>query len=297
MQNKYYIYVYLDPRKRGKYKYDDLCFTYEPFYVGYGFGSRCFHHLRGWYLDNDTNKSKVNKIKKLLRLGFDLKLGFIIKIKENLFLEEAKSIEIAIINKIGRKDLNKGTLTNLSDGGEGASGRLVTKEERIRASKRLKGRAVSEKVKKQISKSLLGHHVSDETKRKISIKNLNRGMMSQKTKNKISTSLKGVKRSIETKSKMSLSSIGKQNFLGKHHSDLSKRKISKGNRGKKRTIKQNLQNTLRRQKLTFEQASEIRRLRKNKIPRKEVARAYNVSEKLVYNITSNKTYKINIVKI
>jgi len=32
--NKYYVYVYLDSRKPGKYKYGEYEFDYEPFYVG-----------------------------------------------------------------------------------------------------------------------------------------------------------------------------------------------------------------------------------------------------------------------
>ena len=38
--NQFYTYVYLDPRKSGKYKYSEYKFDYEPFYVGKGCGNR-----------------------------------------------------------------------------------------------------------------------------------------------------------------------------------------------------------------------------------------------------------------
>lgn len=45
MERKYYTYIYLDPRKPGKYEYtlkneETIRFDYEPFYVGKGTGNR-----------------------------------------------------------------------------------------------------------------------------------------------------------------------------------------------------------------------------------------------------------------
>ena len=34
--NKFYVYVYLDPRKPGSFKFGEYEFDYEPFYVGKG---------------------------------------------------------------------------------------------------------------------------------------------------------------------------------------------------------------------------------------------------------------------
>jgi len=36
----YYNYIYLDPRKPGKYNYNHMCYLYEPIYVGKGKNNR-----------------------------------------------------------------------------------------------------------------------------------------------------------------------------------------------------------------------------------------------------------------
>lgn len=129
-KNIYYTYIYLDPRKPGKFKYDNLNFDHEPFYVGKGHGKRKDFHL--YCYDTETNKIKLNKIKKIISLG----LVPIIKcIRENLSEKESLNLEIETIFKIGRikskYDIETrlckiGTLLNLTDGGEGTSGHKQT---------------------------------------------------------------------------------------------------------------------------------------------------------------------------
>jgi hypothetical protein len=113
MKNNFYIYIYLDPRKSGKYKYGNYCFLYEPFYVGKGKGKR--------YDDVNNGRSNyfkgiINKIK-----GSGLN-SIILKIKEDLNEKNSFKFEEQLINLIGRKDLNKGPLINFTNGGEGISG-------------------------------------------------------------------------------------------------------------------------------------------------------------------------------
>ena len=63
---KYYVYIYLDPRKPGIYNYEELEFKYEPFYVGKGTNKRYMDHI--WNLKQDNyNKIRKGKIKNILK--------------------------------------------------------------------------------------------------------------------------------------------------------------------------------------------------------------------------------------
>jgi len=133
MCDEFYVYVYLDPRKPGKYIFDDLIFDHEPFYVGKGKGDRFKVHL----YESVIKKSKIRyyKIKKIRESGVE---PIIIKLYENLKENISFNLEKLTIKKIGRKDLKLGSLINLSDGGEGESGVIFTDKHKKNISASLK---------------------------------------------------------------------------------------------------------------------------------------------------------------
>jgi hypothetical protein len=186
---KYYIYVYLDPRKSENYNYSDLNFEYEPFYVGKGIDDRYKYHLT----DKRRNKLKINKITKILESGYE---PIIIKLYENLTEEEAFDKEKMVIDKIGKYINNNGPLTNILDGGnvfnyseiskDNIRKNHKTKEYREKMSKKMTGIVnITDDIKQKISKSLKSKNLkrSDETKSKISYANKNRKHSDQSRKN------------------------------------------------------------------------------------------------------------------
>ena len=259
----YYIYVYLDPEKPGKYIYGEYSFDFEPFYVGKGKGNRIFHFRQpsGPFL-----KKKMNKVLSPIYLMVQRSLR-----EQEAFLEEIKMIAI-----IGRRDQGKGPLCNLTDGGDGVSGRICSEatkqkqketetwEVRSIASKkawetrRKNGNAHCSKEQKQklreanlgkkpseetkeklriIGKLKRGHLHSEETKEKLRQINLGKkkGPPSEETKQKIRKALKGRKNgplSKETKQKIRNNHKG---MLGKHHSEETRKKLREKNIGKRLT--------------------------------------------------------------
>ena len=134
MKPIFYTYLYLDPRKPGNFNYGIYHFDYEPFYVGKGHNNRCLKHLK------DSRKSyKVNKIKKILSESLE---PIIIKYQENLLECQALKLEIDLIKTIGRLDLKTGTLTNLTDGGQGTSGNIPTEETKYKNGSALRGKKI-----------------------------------------------------------------------------------------------------------------------------------------------------------
>ena len=115
MDEIYYVYVYLDPRKKGNYQFENVLFDYEPFYVGKGKKWRLNEHLTYSQLKRDRNKLKVNIIQSIMK---DNLVPIIYKLYENLKEIESLELEEKLINLIGRRDLMNGTLSNLTNGGE-----------------------------------------------------------------------------------------------------------------------------------------------------------------------------------
>ena len=233
----FYVYIYLDSNKNGSYEYGDYCFLYEPFYVGKGCRRRMYHHVKHC----ESNNKKNNRIRKLLNSN---KPPFIFKVASNLSESEAFSLEMTLIQMIGRSDLNKGPLLNLTDGGEGSFGYKHSED----AKKRMK-----ESRKKYISENpeavirgkahylynkkswMYNKQHSKESKDKIS--NAKKGKSyeditsiekAKEWREKISNSNKGPRRE-DIKIKYQKEANG---FFGKTHTVESKEKMSKKLKGR-----------------------------------------------------------------
>lgn len=189
--NIFYIYIYLNPLKPGKYVYNGINFgfRFEPFYIGKGCinncKERCYSHLSFSSLkDNSYKSNKINKILKELKLSKEEYRKYIIKIETELDENLAFAKEMFYIDKIGRKDLNKGPLVNKTDGGEGRSNYIMTDETKQILSKLNSGKnnpnfglKRSEETKEKMRKNhanlsgknhpFYGKYRSDEVKQKI----------------------------------------------------------------------------------------------------------------------------------
>jgi len=99
-----YIYCLLDSGKPGAYKYSDYNFKYEPFYIGMGKDNRIKTTLK------DGNKNKQDRIKNIGTKNIIREIY-----RKELYREEAESIEINMIETIGREP--NGPLLNETSGG------------------------------------------------------------------------------------------------------------------------------------------------------------------------------------
>lgn len=163
----FYIYAYI--RRDG-----------SPYYIGKG------KDKRAW----KKGKEDISPPKDMSK---------IIIMESNLSEIGAFALERFYIRWYGRKDNNTGILRNLTDGGDGCSGKIV-----------------SEETKEKMRLSHIGKKHSLETRSKIS-------------KSRIGQKANFKSHSEETKKK--LSEIGKtkvghlNSFFGKHHSEDTKNKI------------------------------------------------------------------------
>lgn len=220
--NRFYVYVYLDPRKPGTFAHGEFCFPFEPIYVGKG------TRTRAYYLSN-RNNILSGKIKK-----FGAPVVFFAgrKLPES----EAFELEKKLIEIIGRMDLCSGTLCNLTDGGEGLFGFTHTDEtkEKIGAANRgkptwNKNGTMSPEWKAKISAKHKGKTLTEEHKKKLSDAHKDKptwnkgltGIYSEETKKRMSAAHIGAKHSTETRKKMSAAHTGVK------HSMETRKKMSK----------------------------------------------------------------------
>lgn len=103
LRRDFYVYILFRPNG-------------HPCYVGKGQGDRWLHHER---------RPSNRHLKRIIRKAG----GTIprIKVREDLLETEAFETEIALITAIGRKDLGRGPLVNLTGGGEGGGLALETR--------------------------------------------------------------------------------------------------------------------------------------------------------------------------
>jgi hypothetical protein len=226
LQHPGQFYVYLLKRPNG-----------VPFYVGKGNckGFRIEAHVREALSNKHKNKYKVNIIRKIFEAGEQIDYEIVFTNDEKVAFDK----EMELISFFGIKNQG-GVLSNMSDGGEGNCGNIMSDTSKKLISKALVGIKRSEETKKKISNSrkgkssrLIGWHHSDDAKKKMSDarKGKSNGRegthLSEETRKKISLSCKGKIRSEEYRKKMS--EIKK----GHPTSDETKKKLSISNVGKK----------------------------------------------------------------
>ena len=205
--NKYYVYVYLHPIKKGNFDFDSYSFQYEPFYVGKGCGNRLNQHIHEATTHKDTNPLKCDIIRDIIS---EEKYPIIIKIKENLSEDDSLKLEEELIRSIGTIRNKTGSLTNLDDGGKktnGFKGRLHTSDTKEKIRNKMKGKVTSpiwsKDRKEKLKTSLKEYHKNNPT----SVVGKNNGMY-------------GKQHDKETKDKMSENRKGDKNsFYGKKHKE------------------------------------------------------------------------------
>jgi hypothetical protein len=153
----FYVYAWLRP-----------CGT--PFYIGKGKGGRDL-------MPRGRNQIFNRIVAKLERGGFEPRVE---RLHVDLSEREAFELERALIAKYGRLNAKTGVLANMTDGGEGNSGLIVSDETRIRIGlkslgrKAFLGRRHSDAAREKIRMARTGTTATIETRMKHSIQRLRR---------------------------------------------------------------------------------------------------------------------------
>lgn len=174
----FYAYIYRDPNRK-----------LEPIYVGKGRKGRAYVHL--------TRKDKhpfTQRLQLMKREGIEPRIEIITAIDEKhaIFLEEC------LIQVLGRKDLGKGPLLNLTNGGEGLKN--PGNETRARMSERAKNRDLRTRENMAAAQRGKKHTIDHRAKISDAVKGLPK---SKETCDKLSQANKGKIASPETRAKMS----------------------------------------------------------------------------------------------
>ncbi len=170
--------------------------TLQVFYIGIGSDS---NFIRA----NETHNRNKHWINVFTKTGIIVEI-----LHNNISWEEACIIEKRLICKYGRIDNKTGRLVNMTDGGEGISGYIMSEEVKLKISESKKG------IESKLKGRLFTNRMTDETKLKISQKNIGK-KRSNEAKNKMSKAKIGKPFSDIHKAKLSLARVGKF-ILGNH---------------------------------------------------------------------------------
>lgn len=158
----------------------------EPFYIGIG---------------SDKTYQRAYKTKGRSKYWENVSInGYEVEIlMDNITWEDACKKEVEFISMYGRKDLGQGTLVNLTNGGDGSPGVIVSEKTRSYHKVNNKGK----------SNPFYGKKHNEETILKLKLNRQN-SIMPESTKEKISKTLKGRKFSKETIEKMKSAQLGEK---------------------------------------------------------------------------------------
>lgn len=138
----------------------------EPFYIGIGSDTN-FKRANWKFRNNKIWNSIVNKTSYEVEILLD-----------GLTWEEACNKEKEFIKLYGRKDKQTGILSNLTDGGEGTYGHILSNSSKMLISLKLKGRKLTEETRNKMSNGMIGRipsnkgiKMSKEQKLKIGLAN------------------------------------------------------------------------------------------------------------------------------
>ena len=234
MSGRFYTYLYRDPRP-GK--------DGAPIWVGKGRGRRMYAHLR-----KSHNRILERIIVKCRKVALEPIVERFAYVKDE---QSAHAAERFLIALVGRRDLGTGTLCNLTDGGEGASGCVASAETRAKRGAAFRGRRLGPRSPEHcanISAALRGRSLSQEHCKKISDgqRGRKRGPLSPEVRTKISAnngsrrpevqakiSANNGARKLEVRAKLSAAAQGNKRCLGRKVSDETRAKIGMANRGRR----------------------------------------------------------------